>query len=140
MKRNIFYKINTIDGDKYLDENYINILYDYYVTGSIIFKYEVVISEDEFNKLIRIIDDLLRTKLTDEEVKKALLQYIQLIISDSRNGIYVDINYFIKCSDYLALDILENKFLKKIRNDIKELKKNLTNEFVIGKSNKNALK
>lgn len=128
MNRNNFYKIHTIDGDKYLKEEYTKTLYDYYRTGGIIFKYEILITEEEFDKLIEIINEKLKEKLTEEEIKKALIQYIQIIMSDARDNKKADINYFIKCTDYLALDILNNTFLKKAKPLIKNIKKELTKE------------
>ena len=129
MIRNDFYKINTIDGDKYFKDNYSDTLYDYYVTGGIIFRYEVNISKEEYDKLFEIIYNILKTKLSEEEIKKAFLQYIQVIMEDARSGKQVDINYFINNTNNLSLDILDNHFLKKVKPLIKTIKNELIKEF-----------
>ena len=124
-----FYKIHTINGDRYFGDSYCSLLFDYYVTGGLIFKYDVNITEDEFNRVFNIIYDRLKLKLSEDEIKKSFLQYIQMIMGDARSGVFVDIHYFIKCVDYLSLDILDNKCLRKVKHVSKDIKKNLISEF-----------
>lgn len=121
--------MNTIDGDKYLKDNYSQYLFDYFVKGGEVYGYEININLDDFNKIFSVIYDNIKLKLSEDEVKKAFLQYVQLIMSDAREGKFVEINYFIDCVDYLGLDILDNKFLKKLKKYIKPIKKSLRGEF-----------
>ena len=127
MNKTFFYKLNTIDGDKYLEEEYIDVLYDYYVTGGKIYNYKVRITKEEFNTIINTINDKLKEVLSDEEIKVAFIQYIQLLIADSREGYIVDKKYFIKKLDYICIDLFDNKFLKKSKKKIKSLKKECKN-------------
>ena len=129
MDRTEFYRINTINGDNFLSDNYCESLYDYFVFGGKVYNYSINITFDEFNRIFSVIVEGVGSKLSQLELKKAILQYIQLIMCDAREGKFVDIYFFVKCLDYLGLDILDNKFLKKIRKNVKVIKKSLMNEY-----------
>ena len=130
MNRSNFYNINTINGDEYLGENICTNLYDYYVYGGKVFNYEVNISMDEFSEIFSVIKSNIESILSTDEVKKAFLQYVQLIMADARDGKFVDACYFVNCIDYICLDILDNKFLKKTKKVVSSIKKSLKGRFV----------
>lgn len=125
MDKILFYSLNTLDGYKYLNDNYINLLYDYYVTGSKIFNYDVSITNDEFISVITLIDNNLKEIYSEEQIKVALIQFIQLLMSDARDNKKVDKKYFTKHLDYISLDLFNTSFLKKSKRRIKTLKKRL---------------
>lgn len=129
MNLNEFYKIHTISGDKYLGDDYCGVLFDYYETGGLVFKYDINLSIEQFSKLFEIVHDSLKIKLSEDEIKKAFIQYIQILMCDARDGHHVDIHYFVKHIDYLFIDILDNKFLRKAKSVSKQMGKSLVKEF-----------
>ena len=130
MNRGSFYNINTITGDEHLGEDICTDLYDYYVYGGRIFNYEINISSEEFSEIFSVINSSIESVLSTKEVKKAFLQYVQLIMADARDGKFVDACYFVNCIDYIGLPILDNKFLKKIKKIVGPIKKSLNGRFV----------
>ena len=125
MNKTIFYSLNTMDGHQYLGDDYINVLYDYYVTGSKIFNYEVGITNDEFLSIMSTINENLKDIYSEEQIKEALIQLIQLLMSDARDKKKVNKKYFIKHLDYISLDLFNTTFLKKSKRKIKTIKKGL---------------
>ena len=130
MNRNFFYNINTVSGDKYLGDNICNELYDYYVYGGKVFNYDVNINKEDFSEIFSVINNSISTILSVDEVKKAFLQYVQLIMADARDGKFVDACYFVSCIDYMGLDLMDNVFLKKVRKVLKTVKKSLNGKFL----------
>ena len=51
MNKNDFCKLNGRYGYKFLSDDYSSTLYDYYVTASNIYKFKVIITEEEFNNI-----------------------------------------------------------------------------------------
>ena len=96
-----------------------------YVTASNIYNFKVIITEEEFKPIITGIHEVLKDILTDEQIKVAFIQYIQLLTSDSIEGKIVDKKYFIKHLNYIYLDLLNTPYLKKSKKYIKKLKKTL---------------
>lgn len=83
MNKNDFCKLNGRYGYKFLSDDYSNSLYDYYVTASNIYNFKIIITEEEFNNIINDIYEVLNGVLTDEQIRVAFIQYIQLLTSDS---------------------------------------------------------
>ena len=126
MNKKMFYSLNTMDGYKYLDENYIEMLYDYYFTGGNYFGYKVDISKEEFINIITVINESLKEIYTEEQVKVALIQFIQLLMGDARdNNKIVNKKYIIKHLNYISLDLFDTPFLKKSKKKIKEIKRRI---------------
>lgn len=124
MNKNDFCKLNGRYGYKFLSDDYSNSLYDYYVTASNIYNFKIIITEEEFNNIINDIYEVLNGILTDEQIRVAFIQYIQLLTSDSMEEKKVDRKYLIKHLYYLYLDLLNTPYLKKSKKYIKKLKKN----------------
>ena len=123
MNKNDFCKLNGRYGYKFLSDDYSSTLYDYYVTASNIYKFKVIITEEEFNNIINDIYEVLNGVLTDEQIRVAFIQYIQLLTFDSMEEKKVDRKYLIKHLYYLYLDLLNTPYLKKSKKYIKKLKK-----------------
>lgn len=127
MNRNLFYKINTVFGDKYLSDDYCNDLYEYYVYGSKVFGYEINVNSNDFNKFFSIVYDGISSKVSIDDFKKLSLQYVQLMMAEARVGKIVDINYFISSFTYFGFD---SNLFKEFKKNIKEIIKSFKSEFI----------
>ena len=66
MNKQLFYSINTPEGHIYLNNDYIDMLYDYYVTGGNYFNYKVNITKEEFISIITPLNDTLKEIYNEE--------------------------------------------------------------------------
>lgn len=127
MNKSLFYKINTIYGDKYLSDDYCNDLYEYYVYGGKVFCYDVNVSSDDFSKFFSIVYNEIGSKISMDDFKKLSLQYVQLMMAEARVGKVVDINYFISSFVYFGFD---SDFSKEIKKSLKLIINSFKGEFI----------
>ena len=126
----VIYKLlSKTNEERNLDDSLLENLYQYYDEKSIDLDYEKNISKDDFNKIFNTVYNVLKLKINDDEIQKAMVNYLKLLIADARDGYYVDINWCIKYIWYLCAGLKERK--QKYKDCIPFIQQKLLKEFSI---------
>ena len=89
------------------------------------------ISKDDFNKIFNTVYDVLKLKINDDEIQKAMVNYLSLLIADARDRFNVDINWCIKYIWYLCAGIPSKEMRSKYKDCISFIQQKLLKEFSI---------
>ena len=126
----VIYKLlSKTNEERNLDDSLLENLYQYYDEKSIDLDYEKNISKDDFNKIFNTVYNVLKLKINDDEIQKAMVNYLKLLIADARDGFNVDINWCIKYIWYLGAGLKERK--QKYKDCISFIQQQLLKEFSI---------
>lgn len=127
--------LDSINESRSIDEDYLISLYDFYEKGSKYLGYEVNIDLNDFKKIFSTIDDVLKLKLDEKEVRSVNHFYLTLLMADARDGVYVDNRWFVDRLWYLCVGNKNKKivgnykdcvpFIQEILEKILILKRNL---------------
>ena len=89
------------------------------------------ISKDDFNKIFNTVYDVLKLKINDDEIQKAMVNYLSLLIADARDRFNVDINWCIKYIWYLCAGIPSKEMRSKYKDCISFIQQKLLKEFIM---------
>lgn len=126
----IYTLMNKINESRIIDQEYLENLYKYYEYGINVSNCQLEISKYEFERIITVIYDVLRLKISEEEFNIVINNYMNLLIADSRDNYNVDCNWFIDHSWYLVVGVSECDH-EKYNDCILFIQKKLIKEFNI---------
>lgn len=95
MNKVSYYFLNKMINARDLDPKYLEDLYEYYEFGSQELNYDINIEREEFQDIFRIIFDILKFDLSDNDFETVANHYLKLLMADARDGNNVDIKWFI---------------------------------------------
>lgn len=123
------YKI--LKNEKEIDNEFLELLYLYYINGNEILKCDTHINKEDFKSIFIIIYNILNLKIKESELKKICSHYIKLIIADINDGNNVDLKWFINHIWYLCFNLKDELNIKTYNYCIPFIQQKLIKHFKI---------
>ena len=117
-----------------MEKSYIDRLYEMYINGCTIFYKEPLVKEGTFNMFFIIINNVLKKKMNEEDLKIICEHFIKIIIADIRDFKNVDIDWFINHVWYLYVGISNSVKETSYKKYIPYIQEGLVNTFCVQES------
>ena len=131
MNRFQYYLLDKMYGDRKIDSDYLENLWQRYCFYSEECQFPILLSKDDFSKIFSVTYDVIRLKLNEEESKIVLNGYLSLLSCDAIDGFCVDSSWAIDHLWYTCMGAIPDVDTKKFKDCIPFAQEKLVNCFGI---------